>query len=70
VIELRQRILKSGNVLLEYRELVCQLGENDFPDTSLPPKWSEWKSVPYVDEAGGPLNWEIRSGAVFFGERL
>lgn len=55
MIELRKRVLSSEFVVLEYKQLNCQFTDGK-PDTSLPPVWSYWKPVPYVNEAGEPID--------------
>ena len=55
MIELRKRVLSTGFVVLESRILTdCQIDQDNKGKYIY--TWSDWKPVPYVDEAGNPYN--------------
>ena len=67
MVELRQRVLKSGNLILEYRKHEPVWVGTWFPRLT-GYKWTEWQMVPYVDEAGEPLKTEYIDGALYIHE--
>lgn len=64
MMELRKRVLESGFVLLEWRQLECQFGDDGRPDIDAGPVWGEWAAVPYVDKAGNPLTMDNKTGRI------
>lgn len=63
MIELRNRILKSGQVILEYRRLESVWKESWFP-RHIGYKWTGWDTVPYVDEDGNPMQIDEKTGRI------
>jgi len=67
VIELRQRVLKTGMVILEYRDEYPYL-LSDNPVVVEKRQISEWRLVPYVDEHGEPLRTKMIDGTLYIGD--
>lgn len=67
MIELRNRVLKSGQVILEHREnkIIKQQGfDNKGQHIHM---ITAWEPVPYVDEDGNPLEINTENGRISHG---